>query len=199
MEKTQTFRTIISLNAQEAKDDIADLEKRLEALKKKKTDALRNPETLVKDINKFDKEIKAAEASIKAYGSNVSKTIDVINNLGTSSLGDIEKAAREVRRAMKQVTKPDEYNELNKILQRCKDRMDELKASSIQSKKELQALDQAADNLKNVLGNIDGASLNELTAAATLLQQKLITRLLKTCLRLKIVFSNLIPRRKRQT
>ena len=42
MEKTQTFRTIISLNAQEAKDDIADLEKRLEALKKKKTDALRN-------------------------------------------------------------------------------------------------------------------------------------------------------------
>ena len=173
MEKTQTFRTIISLNAQEAKDDIADLEKRLEALKKKKTDALRNPETLVKDINKFDKEIKAAEASIKAYGSNVSKTIDVINNLGTSSLGDIEKAAREVRRAMKQVTKPDEYNELNKILQRCKDRMDELKASSIQSKKELQALDQAADNLKNVLGNIDGASLNELTAAATLLQQKL--------------------------
>ena len=157
MEKTQTFRTIISLNAQEAKDDIADLEKRLEALKKKKTDALRNPETLVKDINKFDKEIKAAEASIKAYGSNVSKTIDVINNLGTSSLGDIEKAAREVRRAMKQVTKPDEYNELNKILQRCKDRMDELKASSIQSKKELQALDQAADNLKNVLGNIAAA------------------------------------------
>ena len=173
MEKTQTFRTIISLNAQEAKDDIADLEKRLEALKKKKTDALRNPETLVKDINKFDKQIKAAEASIKAYGSNVSKTIDVINNLGTSSLGDIEKAAREVRRAMKQVTKPDEYNELNKILQRCKDRMDELKASSIQSKKELQAPDQAADNLKNVLGNINGASLNELTAAATLLQQKL--------------------------
>ena len=85
MEKTQTFRSIISLNAQEAKDDIADLEKRLEALKKKKTDALRNPETLVKDINKFDKQIKAAEASIKAYGSNVSKTIDVINNLGTSS------------------------------------------------------------------------------------------------------------------
>ena len=124
MEKTQTFRTIISLNAQEAKDDIADLEKRLEALKKKKTDALRNPETLVKDINKFDKQIKAAEASIKAYGSNVSKTIDVIHNLGTSSLGDIEKAAREVRRVMKQVTKPDEYNELNKILQRCKDRME---------------------------------------------------------------------------
>ena len=173
MEKTQTFQTIISLNAQEAKNEMAALKKSLDELKKKKAEALRDPGTSVKDINKFDKQIKAAEASIKAYGNNVSKTIDVINNLGTSSLGDIEKAAREVRRAMKQVTKPDEYNELNKILQRCKDRMDELKASSIQSKKELQALDQAADNLKNVLGNINGASLNELTAAATLLQQKL--------------------------
>lgn len=173
MEKTQTFQTIISLNAQEAKNDIADLEKRLEALKKKKADALRDPGTLVKDINKFDKEIKAAEASLKAYGNNVSKTIETINNLETASLGDIEKAAREVRRVMKQVTKPEEYNDLNQRLQDCKDRMDELKASSIQSKKELQALDQAADNLKNVLGNINGASLNELTAAATLLQQKL--------------------------
>lgn len=173
MEKTQTFQTIISLNTQEAKNEIADLEKRLEVLKKKKADALRDPGTLVKDINKFDKEIKAAEASLKAYGNNVSKTIETINNLETASLGDIEKAAREVRRAMKQATTVEEYNKLNRYLQDCKDRMDELKASSIQSKKELQALDQAADNLKNVLGNINGASLNELTAAAASLQQKL--------------------------
>ena len=173
MATTQTFETIIHLNAQEAKNEMAALKKSLDELKKKKAEALRDPGTSVKDINKFDKQIKAAEASIKAYGNNVSKTIDVIHNLGTSSLGDIEKAAREVRRVMKQVTKPDEYNELNKILQRCKDRMEELKASSIQSKKEMQELDQAADNLKNVLGNINGASLNELTAAATLLQQKL--------------------------
>lgn len=173
MATNQTFETIIHLNAQEAKNEMAALKKSLDELKKKKAEALRDPGTSVKDINKFDKQIKAAEASIKAYGNNVSKTIETINNLETASLGNIEKAAREVRRAMKQVTKPDEYNKLNKVLQRCKDRMDELKASSVQSKKEMQELDQAADNLKNVLGNINGASLNELTAAATLLQQKL--------------------------
>ena len=173
MEKTQTFQTIISLNAQEAKNEMAALKKSLDELKKKKAEALRDPGTSVKDINKFDKQIKAAEASIKAYGNNISKTIETINNLETASLGDIEKAAREVRRAMKQVTTQEEYNKLNQRLQECKDRMDELKASSIQSKKEIQELDQAADNLKNVLGNINGASLNELTAAATLLQQKL--------------------------
>ena len=135
MATTQTFETIIHLNAQEAKNEMADLQKRLDNLKRKKAEALRDPGTSVKDINKFNKEIKAAEASLKAYGSSVSKTIDTVNNLTTASLGDIEKAAREVRRAMKQVTSPEDYNNLNIILQRCKDRMDFLKDSTVQSLK----------------------------------------------------------------
>lgn len=173
MATTQTFETIIHLNAQEAKNEMADLQKRLDNLKRKKAEALRDPGTSVKDINKFNKEIKAAEASLKAYGSSVSKTIDTVNNLTTASLGDIEKAAREVRRAMKQVTSPEDYNNLNIILQRCKDRMDFLKDSTVQSLKEMQDLNSATANLQRVLGNIDGASLNELTAAATKLQAEI--------------------------
>ena len=173
MATTQTFETIIHLNAQEAKNEMADLQKRLDDLKRKKAEALRDPGTSVKDINKFNKEIKAAEASLKAYGSSVSKTIDTVNNLTTASLGDIEKAAREVRRAMKQVTNPEDYNNLNIILQRCKDRMDFLKDSTVQSLKEMQDLNSATANLQRVLGNIDGASLNELTAAATKLQAEI--------------------------
>lgn len=173
MATTQTFETIIHLNAQEAKNEMADLQKRLDNLKRKKAEALRDPGTSVKDINKFNKEIKAAEASLKAYGSSVSKTIDTVNNLTTASLGDIEKAAREVRRAMKQVTSPEDYNNLNIILQRCKDRMDFLKDSTVQSLKEMQDINSATANLQRVLGNIDGASLNELTAAATKLQAEI--------------------------
>ena len=173
MATTQTFETIIHLNAQEAKNEMADLQKRLDNLKRKKAEALRDPGTSVKDINKFNKEIKAAEASLKAYGSSVSKTIDTVNNLTTASLGDIEKAAREVRRAMKQVTSPEDYNNLNIILQRCKDRMDFLKDSTVQSLKEIQDINSATANLQRVLGNIDGASLNELTAAATKLQAEI--------------------------
>ena len=173
MATTQTFQTIIRLNAQEAKNEMAALQKSLDDLKKKKADALRDPGTSVKDINKFNKQIKAAEASLKAYGNSVSKTIDTVNNLSTASLGDIEKAAREVRRAMKQVSSPDEYNELNKILQRCKDRMDVLKDSTVQSQKEMQELNNATANLQRVLSDIDGASLNELTAAANILQSEI--------------------------
>ena len=173
MATTQTFQTIIRLNAQEAKNEMAALQKSLDDLKKKKADALRDPGTSVKDINKFNKQIKAAEASLKAYGNSVSKTIDTVNNLSTASLGDIEKAAREVRRAMKQVTNPDDYEALNQILQHCKDRMDFLKDSTVQSLKEMQELNNATANLQRVLGDIDGASLNELTAAANKLQSEI--------------------------
>lgn len=173
MATTQTFQTIIRLNAQEAKNEMAALQKSLDDLKKKKADALRDPGTSVKDINKFNKQIKAAEASLKAYGNSVSKTIDTVNNLSTASLGDIEKAAREVRRVMKQVSSPDDYNELNKILQRCKDRMDVLKDSTVQSQKEMRELNNATANLQRVLSDIDGASLNELTAAANKLQSEI--------------------------
>ena len=52
MATTQTFQTIISLNAQEAKNEMAALKKSLDELKKKKAEALRDPGTSVKDINK---------------------------------------------------------------------------------------------------------------------------------------------------
>ena len=55
MATTQTFETIIHLNAQEAKNEMADLQKRLDDLKRKKAEALRDPGTSVKDINKFNK------------------------------------------------------------------------------------------------------------------------------------------------
>ena len=73
MATTQTFQTIIRLNAQEAKNEMAALQKSLDDLKKKKADALRDPGTSVKDINKFNKQIKAAEASLKAYGNSVAR------------------------------------------------------------------------------------------------------------------------------
>ena len=61
MATTQTFETIIHLNAQEAKNEMAALKKSLDELKKKKAEALRDPGSSVKDINKFDKQIKAAD------------------------------------------------------------------------------------------------------------------------------------------
>ena len=62
MATTQTFQTVVSLNAQQAKNELAALQKTLEDLKKKKTDALRDSKSTVKDIREINKEIKSAEA-----------------------------------------------------------------------------------------------------------------------------------------
>lgn len=51
--------------------------------------------------------------------------------------------------------------------------MDFLKDSTIQSLKEMQSLNHSAANLQKVLGDINGASLNELTEAAGKLQEDL--------------------------
>ena len=73
MATPQTFETIVKLNAQQTKNEMAALQKPIDDLKKKKTDALSIPGTSAKDINKINKEIKAAEAALKAYSSSVAK------------------------------------------------------------------------------------------------------------------------------
>lgn len=184
MATTQTFETIIRLNAQEAKNEMEALQKKIEDLKKKKEAALKDPASLVKDINKFDKQIKAAEASLKAYGSNVSATIDTINNLSSASLGDIEKAVRSVKRAMKGVTDPEDYKVLNDYLTQCRIRMDEIKKASSSSIGQYNtAMAEARQRAKDVveenrlinatLNNISGASIRDLETSLKLVNEQL--------------------------
>ena len=108
MATTQTFETVVTLNAQQAKNELTALQKTVEDLKKKKAEALRDNGSTVKDINRINKEIKSAEANVKAYRSNVSDTIETLNNFGSASVGDIERVARALKREMKSVTSTEE-------------------------------------------------------------------------------------------
>ena len=184
MATTQTFETIIRLNTQEAKNEMDALQKKIDDLKKKKEAALKDPASLVKDINKFDKQIKAAEASLKAYSSNVSATIDTISNLSSASLGDVEKAVRSVKRAMKGVTDPEDYKILNNYLTQCRIRIDEIKKASTSSigqyntamaEAKQRAKDVAEENrlINATLNNISGASIRNLETSLKLVNEQL--------------------------
>ena len=52
MATTQQFETVVTLNTQQAKNELAALQKTVEDLKKKKAEALRDNGSTVKDINK---------------------------------------------------------------------------------------------------------------------------------------------------
>lgn len=184
MATTQTFETIVKLNAQQAKNEMAALQKTIDDLKKKKADALSIPSTSVKDINKINKEIKAAEAALKAYSSSVAKTIDTINNVETASLGEIEKAAREVRKAMKQVATPEDYESLNVLLVKLQARTDSLrKASHSTIEQYSRDIGQAQERMRDfskenqlieaTLKNISGSSLRDLETSLKLVNEQL--------------------------
>ena len=184
MATTQTFETVVSLNAQQAKNELAALQKTVEDLKKKKAEALRDNGSTVKDINRINKEIKSAEANVKAYRSNVSDTIETLNNLGSASVGDIERVIRALKRQMKSVTSPEEYERLEKHLADCTTRLDELKRSShatlaqynraiAEAEQRTKKWDDENKLVNATLNNISGSSLRQLETSLKLVNEQL--------------------------
>lgn len=184
MATTQTFETVVTLNAQQAKNELATLQKTLEDLKKKKTDALRDSKSTVKDIREINKEIKSAEANVNAYRSNVSDTIKTLNDLSNASIGDIERVQRALRREMKAVTSQEEYQRLEKHLADCTARLDELKRSAhatltqynraIEEAKQRTVDWEQENKLVNAtLNNISGSSLRQLETSLKLVNEQL--------------------------
>ena len=127
MATTQTFETIVTLNAQQAKDEMAALKKTLDDLRQKKVEALKDSGTSVNDIKQINKEIRKAEDHVNAYRSKVSDTINTLQNLSTASIGEIEKVSRVLKQQMKSATNPEDYKRLEEHLERCKARINELK------------------------------------------------------------------------
>lgn len=184
MATTQTFETVVTLNAQQAKNELTALQKTLEDLKKKKADALSDSKSTVKDIREINKEIKSAEANVNAYRSNVSDTIKTLNDLSNASIGDIERVQRALRREMKAVTSQEEYKNLEKHLADCTARLDELKRSAhatlsqynraIEEAKQRTVDWEQENKLVNAtLNNISGSSLRQLETSLKLVNEQL--------------------------
>ena len=83
---TQEFVTIIRLNSDEAKNNLADLKKKVDELTVARDKAIRAKAdtNFIKDLNK---DLKKARAELKAYDTDINKTIKTINSLSTASVG----------------------------------------------------------------------------------------------------------------
>ena len=89
---TQEFKTIVSLNAKEAQDELQKLKKDVEDLKKKKDDALKNNGSWSKQNAK---DLKQATAAVKAYQGLMSDALSamfgVVKSEQSHPLGDGKK------------------------------------------------------------------------------------------------------------
>lgn len=172
MANTQEFTTIIRLNDSEAKNSLQELKRKVEDLTaaRDKAIAAKADSNFIKDINK---DLKAARAELRSYDTNVRKTIDTVNNLSEATLGDVEKAMRAVRTEMKKTSDPDDFRRLNNILEQCKDRVDEIKGAVSASNEEIRKMVNDAQLAANVVGNINGSSVNDLKSAQSTIESRM--------------------------
>jgi len=166
---TQEFKTILSLNEKQAQDELQKLYKRVEDLKKKKDDALKGNGSWSKDDAK---ELKRASAAAKAYESTVVKTINTLTNMGTSSVGEVKTAMKQLKKVMDNTTDPKDYQKLEEFLEQCKFRICGMTDATKLTAKEMRELMNNSQLVAKVLGNLNTSSLKDLTAAQDAIQKK---------------------------
>ncbi len=164
---TQEFKTIISLNAQQAKDELKQLNDRVDALKKKRDDALKNGGSWTKQDAK---DLRQATAAAKAYESTVAKTIHTLTNMQNASVGEVKTAMKSLKKVMNDTTDPKDYQALEKFLEQCKYRISGMSDATRLTADEMRNLMNESQLVAKVLGNIDTSSLKDLREARTALQ-----------------------------
>lgn len=171
---TQEFVTIIRLNSDEAKNNLADLKKKVDELTVARDKAIRAKAdtNFIKDLNK---DLKKARAELKAYDTDINKTIKTINSLSTASVGEIETAMKALRRQMKSTSDPADWRNLSALMDTCKERLDEIKNSAAQTDEMFEKISSSGKLVTSVLADIDNASVASLKAAQSSIEQRLTT------------------------
>lgn len=173
-DNTQEFVTIIRLNSDEAKNNLADLKKKVDELTVARDKAIRAKAdtNFIKDLNK---DLKKARAELKAYDTDINKTIKTINSLSTASVGEIETAMKALRRQMKSTSDPADWRNLSALMDTCKERLDEIKNSAAQTDEMFEKISSSGKLVASVLADIDNASVASLKAAQSSIEQRLTT------------------------
>lgn len=171
---TQEFVTIIRLNSEEAKNNLADLKKKVDELTVARDKAIsaKADTNFIKDLNK---DLKKARAELKAYDTDINKTIKTINSLSTASVGEIETAMKALRRQMKSTSDPTDWRNLSALMDTCKERLDEIKNSASQTDEMFEKISSSGKLVASVLADIDNASVASLKAAQSSIEQRLTT------------------------
>lgn len=165
----QIFETIVTLNAQKAKDEVKILNDKLSDLKQKKDDLLKSGNYEPTDLKAINREIKQASSELKTYKGQVMDTIDVLSDLDHASLGELQNSVKNLKKQMKGITDADEYRQMYDLLQKANVRISELRGSVDEYNREINETiknqRQIAEENKiidNTLDHISSSNLKDL-------------------------------------
>lgn len=127
---TQTFIGRVLLDDKQAKQTIALLEKQLEQVKQKKTDAFKKED----DTKAFDKEINRINASLKTLRTNQEQVNRTFNNLSSASYKELSVVMKTVQKQLRSGAVERNSEEWKKLQQKLKEVKREMNAINSESK-----------------------------------------------------------------
>ena len=127
---TQTFVGRVLLDDKQAKQTIALLEKQLEQVKQKKTDAFKKGD----DTKAFDKEINRINASLKTLRTSQEQVNRTLNNLSSASYKELSVVMKTVQKQLRSGAVERNSEEWKKLQQKLKEVKREMNAINSESK-----------------------------------------------------------------
>lgn len=127
---TQTFIGRVLLDDKQAKQTIALLEKQLEQVKQKKTDAFKKGD----DTKAFDKEINRINASLKTLRTSQEQVNRTFNNLSSASYKELSVVMKTVQKQLRSGAVERNSEEWKKLQQKLKEVKREMNAINSESK-----------------------------------------------------------------
>lgn len=127
---TQTFIGRVLLDDKQAKQTIALLEKQLEQVKQKKTDAFKKGD----DTKAFDKEINRINDSLKTLRTNQEQVNRTFNNLSSASYKELSVVMKTVQKQLRSGAVERNSEEWKKLQQKLKEVKREMNAINSESR-----------------------------------------------------------------
>lgn len=127
---TQTFIGRVLLDNKQAKQTIALLEKQLEQVKQKKTDAFKKGD----DTKAFDKEINRINASLKTLRTSQEQVNRTFNNLSSASYKELSVVMKTVQKQLRSGAVERNSEEWKKLQQKLKEVKREMNAINSESR-----------------------------------------------------------------
>lgn len=127
---TQTFIGRVLLDDKQAKQTIALLEKQLEQVKQKKTDAFKKGD----DTKAFDKDINRINASLKTLRTNQEQVNRTFNNLSSASYKELSVVMKTVQKQLRSGAVERNSEEWKKLQQKLKEVKREMNAINSESR-----------------------------------------------------------------
>lgn len=172
MAKNERYVITTEINGQQAIDMLDKLTKKVERLEKAKKDALSLGHTSW--IEGLDKKLKSATREMERFRQQTMSVNDILANLSSASLDQINKAMRSLRTQMKGLPSDSaEFKVLNGQLEQCKARLAEIKSEGKNAAEGFATFHDKAQFLYRVIHNLEHTSLDNLNRAAALLRENM--------------------------